>query len=81
VLAFFSAARTIAGSALGLELRPERRVFAMRIRTAANQFGYLLGSAFGGIALAAGGYAALGVTFGVLFLLSAVPYVVPALGR
>ncbi len=76
VLAFFSAARTIAGSALGLELRPERRVFAMRIRTAANQFGYLLGSALGGIALAAGGYGALGVTFGVLFLLSALPHAV-----
>jgi predicted MFS family arabinose efflux permease len=75
VLAFFSAARTIAGSALGLELRPERRVFAMRIRTAANQFGYLLGSALGGLALTAGGYAALGVTFAVLFLLSALPYV------
>jgi predicted MFS family arabinose efflux permease len=46
----------------------------MRIRTAANQFGYLLGSALGGLALATGGYPALGVTFGVLFLLSAVPH-------
>ena len=80
VLAFFSAARTIAGSALGLELRPERRVFAMRIRTAANQFGYLLGSALGGLALAAGGYAALGATFGVLFLLSALPYAIAMRG-
>jgi predicted MFS family arabinose efflux permease len=80
VLAFFAAARTIAGSALGLELRPERRVFAMRIRTAANQFGYLLGSALGGLALAIGGYAALGVTFGVLFALSAAPHAIGLLG-
>jgi len=45
-----------------------------RIRTAATQFGYLLGSALGGIALAAGGYAALGAAFGVMFLLAAVPH-------
>jgi predicted MFS family arabinose efflux permease len=77
VLAFFAAARTIAGSALGLELRPERRVFTMRIRTAANQFGYLLGSALGGLALATGGYTAMGATFGVLFLFSALPYLWP----
>ena len=48
----------------------------MRVRTAATQFGYLLGSALGGIALANGGYTALGVTFGVLFALSAVPYAI-----
>ncbi|HEX6229544.1 MAG TPA: MFS transporter [Solirubrobacterales bacterium] len=79
VLATFSAARTIAGSAYGLQVCAQRRVFAMRIRTAANQFGYLLGSALGGLALAVGGYAALGVTFGVLFALSALPYAVSLL--
>jgi predicted MFS family arabinose efflux permease len=76
LLAFIVAARTIAGSALGLEVCSERRVFAMRIRTAATQFGYLFGSALGGIALAAGGYPALGATFGVLFLLAAAPYAI-----
>jgi DHA1 family inner membrane transport protein len=76
LLAFFAAARTIAGSALGLEVCSQRRVFAMRIRTAATQFGYLLGSALGGIALATGGYPALGVAFGVMFLLSAAPHAV-----
>jgi MFS transporter, DHA1 family, inner membrane transport protein len=76
VLAFFAAARTIAGSAFGLQVCAHRRVFAMRIRTAANQFGYLLGSALGGLALAIGGYGALGATFGVLFLLSALPHAV-----
>jgi DHA1 family inner membrane transport protein len=76
LLAFVAAARTIAGSALGLEVCSQRRVFAMRIRTAATQFGYLLGSALGGIALAAGGYPALGIAFGVMFVLAAVPHAV-----
>jgi len=74
LLAFVAAARTIAGSALGLEVCSQRRVFAMRIRTAATQFGYLLGSALGGIALAAGGYGALGAVFAVMFLLAAAPH-------
>jgi predicted MFS family arabinose efflux permease len=73
-LATVSAARTIAGSAYGLQVCAEHRVFAMRIRTAANQFGYLLGSAIGGLALAFGGYGALGASFAVLFVLAAVPY-------
>jgi predicted MFS family arabinose efflux permease len=74
VLAFIAAGRTIAGSALGLEVCSRRRVFAMRIRAAATQFGYLFGTAAGGLALAGGGYPALGVTFGVLFLLAAAPH-------
>lgn len=73
-LTFVGAGRTIAGSALGLEVCSQRRVFAMRIRAAATQFGYLLGTAAGGLALAGGGYPALGVTFGALFLLAAVPH-------
>jgi DHA1 family inner membrane transport protein len=79
LLAFVSAARTIAGSALGLEVCSQRRVFAMRIRTAATQFGYLLGSALGGVALAAGGYPALGIVLGAMFLLAAVPHAVALL--
>jgi predicted MFS family arabinose efflux permease len=75
LLAFVVSARTIAGSALGLEVCSKRRVFAMRIRTAANQFGYLLGSVIGGVALAVGGYTALGIAFGVMFLLAALPHV------
>jgi len=64
VLAFVSGGRTIAGSALGLELCSMRRVFAMRIRAAATQFGYLLGAVLGGVALAAWGYTGLGATSG-----------------
>lgn len=80
LLAFVVAARTIAGSALGLEVCSHRRTFAMRVRTAANQFGYLLGSALGGIALATGGYTALGLVFAALFALAAIPHAI-ALAR
>jgi predicted MFS family arabinose efflux permease len=40
----------------------------MSMRAAANQFGYLLGAAAGGIALAVAGFTGLGVTLGCLFL-------------
>ena len=74
LLAFVSGARTIVASALGLDLCAQRRVFAMRIRAAATQFGYLIGAVLGGVALAAGGYAALGATFSALFVLAAMPH-------
>lgn len=74
LLTTVSAGRTIAGSALGLEVCAHRRVFAMRIRTAATQFGYLLGAAIGGVALSAGGYPAVGGAFAALFALSALPH-------
>ena len=80
VLAFVSGGRTISGSALGLELCSMRRVFAMRIRAAATQFGYLLGAALGGVALAAWGYTGMGATFGVLFVLAAIPHGVAIVG-
>ncbi len=80
LLAFVVAARTIAGSALGLEVCRNRRTFAMRVRTATNQFGYLGGSALGGVALAAGGYTALGLVFAALFALASIPHLL-ALAR
>jgi DHA1 family inner membrane transport protein len=76
VLAFAGGARTIVGSAYGLEVCSRRRVLAMRLRAAASQFGYLVGAAAGGVALAAGGYGAMGVTFAVLFALAALPHIV-----
>jgi MFS transporter, DHA1 family, inner membrane transport protein len=79
-LAFVSGGRTIAGSALGLEVCSMRRVFAMRIRAAATQFGYLLGAVLGGAALAAWGYAGMGATFGLLFVLGAIPHGVAIVG-
>jgi len=74
ILAFLAGARTIIGSARGLDVCSQRQVFAMRIRAAATQFGYLLGAVTGGLALAAGGYAALGATFAALFVLAALPH-------
>jgi predicted MFS family arabinose efflux permease len=75
-LAFVSGGRTFVGSALGLEVCSGRRVFAMRIRAAATQFGYLTGAALGGVTLAVWGYAGMGVTFGMLFTLAAIPHCV-----
>jgi DHA1 family inner membrane transport protein len=69
--------RTIAGSAFGLDAAPDQRVAVMSLRAAAVQFGYLLGAASGGAALAAGGYGLLGATLGVLFLLGVAPHLRP----
>jgi predicted MFS family arabinose efflux permease len=74
-LAFVAGSRTIAGSSLGLTLAPECRLQSMGFRTAAVQFGYLLGAAVGGAALALGGYGALGLALGLLYLLAAAPHV------
>jgi predicted MFS family arabinose efflux permease len=54
---------------------PERRLAVMGLRAAALQFGYLVGSAAGGVALAAGGYPALGVLLGSLCVGAAAAYV------
>ena len=75
-LAFVMAARTLSGSVLGLELAPDRRLAVMGVRAAGLQFGYLVGSAAGGLALAAGGYPALGALLGALCLAAAATYVV-----
>lgn len=68
VAAFLGGARTLLGNAYGLHVAPDRRVSAMAARAAANQFGYFLGSAVGGAALAAFGYPGLGVSLGALFV-------------
>jgi hypothetical protein len=39
----------------------------MSLRAAANQLGYLLGAGLGGVALAIGGFPALGPTLALLF--------------
>jgi predicted MFS family arabinose efflux permease len=69
--------RTIAGSSFGLDAAPDQRVAVMSLRAAAIQFGYLLGAASGGAALAAGGYGVLGATLGALFLLGVAPHLRP----
>jgi predicted MFS family arabinose efflux permease len=77
-LAFLSGGRTLAGSALGLGAAHECRVTLMGVRTATVQFGYLLGGALGGLALAVGGYEAFGAVLGALFAAAAVPHLVLA---
>jgi predicted MFS family arabinose efflux permease len=71
-LAFLAGGRTFAGSAAGLVVAPGDKLLAMRVRAAALQFGYLVGSVVGGIALSAEGYGAMGFTFAVLFAAAAV---------
>lgn len=74
-LVFIAGARTMVGSAFGLHVGPDRRVAVMSVRAAALQFGYLLGAAIGGIAVASGGYGVLGATLGTMFVLATVPHV------
>jgi predicted MFS family arabinose efflux permease len=73
ITACVSAARTYAGGAFGLAAS-EHRLAVMGIRAAANQFGYLIGAAAGGIALVVGGYSLLGAVFAALLGASALIY-------
>jgi predicted MFS family arabinose efflux permease len=68
LMAFVNGCRSMVASALGMDAAPQDRVAVMSMRAAANQFGYLLGAAAGGIALAVAGFTGLGVTLGCLFL-------------
>ena len=60
-MAFVNGWRSMIASALGMDAAPQDRVAAMSMRAAANQFGYLLGAAAGGLALAVAGFAGLGI--------------------
>ena len=75
-LVFVMAARTFAAGAYGLELAPDRRLAVMGVRAAALQFGYLVGSGTGGLALLLAGYPALGAVFAALFAAATACYVV-----
>jgi len=77
VMAFVNGWRSVIASGLGMDSAPDDKVTVMSMRAAANQFGYLLGAALGGLALAAGGFAALGATFSGLFVLGAVLHLAP----
>ena len=78
---FVAGGRVLIGSAVGLEAAPERRLGVMGARAAAQQLGYFLGAAAAGGALSAGGYPGLGVALGLLFIASAVPFLVDATRR
>jgi predicted MFS family arabinose efflux permease len=77
LISFLAGGRTLAGSARGLDLAPELRLGVTGVRTASLQLGYFLGAAVGGIALAGGGYTALGLAFAALFVGAAVPHLLP----
>ena len=77
LLSFLAGGRTLAGSARGLDLAPELRLGVTGVRTAAIQLGYFVGAAVGGLALAGGGYTALGLAFAALFVGAAVPHLLP----
>lgn len=72
VMAFVNGGRSLTASALGMGKAPEDRVAVMSVRAAANQFGYLLGAAAGGLALGLGGFPALGVTLAAMFALATI---------
>jgi MFS transporter, DHA1 family, inner membrane transport protein len=73
-LSFLAGGRTLVGSARGLDLASELRLGVTGVRTAALQFGSFVGAAVGGVALAVGGFTALGLAFAVLFVFATVPH-------
>jgi predicted MFS family arabinose efflux permease len=76
-LSFLAGGRTLAGGARGLDLAPELRLGVTGVRTAAIQLGYFVGAAVGGVALAAGGYSAVGLAFAGLFACATIPHAWP----
>jgi predicted MFS family arabinose efflux permease len=66
-MAFVNGWRSMIASALGMDTAPEDKVAVMSMRAAANQFGYLLGAAAGGLALALAGFTGMGVALGAMF--------------
>jgi MFS transporter, DHA1 family, inner membrane transport protein len=74
LLVLVATTRTVAGSALALQSAGDRRLAAMGVRAATGQFGYLVGAAVGGAALAAGGYSLLGASLAALFVLGTIPH-------
>jgi predicted MFS family arabinose efflux permease len=80
VMAFVNGVRSMLASALGMDAAPEDRVAVMSMRAAANQFGYLLGAAAGGLALALEGFTLLGVTLAAMFAIAALIHL-PASAR
>jgi DHA1 family inner membrane transport protein len=63
--AFVAGGRTLVASAFALAAAPELRPAVTSLRAATMQFGYFAGSIAGGVALALGGYGALGATLGL----------------
>ena len=75
VAAFVAARRTVAGTVYGFSIAGDLSREVGAIRAATTQIGYLIGSLVGGLALATGGFHALAIVFGGLFLAATLPYV------
>ena len=71
LMAFVNGWRSLVASALGMDTAPEDKVAVMSMRAAANQFGYLLGAAAGGLAITVAGFPGLGITLASMFLAAA----------
>ena len=71
VMAFVNGWRSFVASSHGMSSAPDDAVAMMSVRAAANQFGYLLGAAAGGLAIALGGFSAMGLVLGAMFALGA----------
>jgi predicted MFS family arabinose efflux permease len=71
-MAYVNGRRSMVASSLGMDSAPDDKVAVMALRAAANQFGYLLGAAAGGFALAVGGFAGLGLALAAMFAIAAV---------
>jgi predicted MFS family arabinose efflux permease len=68
LMAFVNGWRSMLASALGMDRAPEDKVAVMSMRAAANQFGYLLGAAAGGLAITVAGFPGLGIALAAMFL-------------
>ncbi len=76
--AFVGGGRMLLGNLFGLELAPANRLALTGVRAAATQFGYFIGSAAGGAALAAYGWNGFGVVAASLIALAPLPLAVVA---
>ena len=77
-VAFVAGARTIVSSTLGLGMSETLRHALMAGRAATLHFGYFAGAMVGGVALAIGGYTALGVLLGGVAAAASVTLALPA---
>jgi len=81
VMAFVNGWRSVIASSVGMNAADDDKVAVMAMRASANQFGYLLGAAIGALALALGGFAALGGALAGLFAVGAYLHVGPLRDR
>jgi MFS transporter, DHA1 family, inner membrane transport protein len=80
-VAAVAGARTFAASAVGLKLSPSAPLFVTGLRSAANQFGYLIGAGLGGLALSVTGFTGFAVAMSACALLAAAIHLCAVLDR